>query len=122
MLALTPVFGDSVTCAKCGKATFCYGRICRRDVKMGSPGSLEFTRHFGAKGHWQQVVVYRVDMGLPIYTNLMEPIVLSASHEEDFRSWLFVDMGELTPFREDLLPKHAKVESKVLFMTLVFCL
>ena len=34
MLALNHVFGDFVTGAKCGKATFFFGCICRQDVRL----------------------------------------------------------------------------------------
>ena len=51
----------------------------------------------------------------------MEPMTLSSRQEDDFCSRPFVDLGPEFPFPEDLLPKHAKVDSKVPFMTLVSC-
>ena len=48
-------------------------------------------------------------------------MALSSRQEDDFRSRPFVDLGPEFPFPEDLLPKHAKVDSKVPFMTLVSC-
>ena len=68
-------------------------------------------------------MVYRLHIGLPIYNRLMEPMTLSSRQEDDFRSRPFLDLGPEFPFPEDLLPKHAKVDSKVPFMTLVsgFC-
>ena len=66
-------------------------------------------------------MVYRLHMGLPIYNKLMEPMTLSSRQEDDFRSRPFVDLGPEFPFPEDLLPKHAKVDSKVPFITLVSC-
>ena len=119
MLALHPVFGDFFTGSRCGSGKFFFCRICRRDVAMKSQGAGEFSRHFESKKHWEQDVVYRLHMGWPVLNKLMEPMTLSANQEADFRSRPFVDLGEEYPFPEDLLPKHAKVESKVPFMTLV---
>ena len=123
MFALNPVFRDFVTGSKCGRATFFYCRVCKRDVKMRSHVSAEFGRHFGSKGHWARDVRYRVHMELPVYNKLMEPMELSPSQEAEYRARPFVDLGEVFPFPEDLLPKHSKVDSKVPFMTLVsgFC-
>ena len=89
---------------------------------MGSYGGSEFSRHFESKKHCEQDVVYRVQLGLPIINELMEPMVLTANLEDDFRSRLFVDLGGEFPFREDLLPKHSKADSKVPLMTFVSCL
>ena len=88
---------------------------------MGSHGSSEFVRHFESKKHWEQDVVYRLQMGLPIYNKLMEPMTLSSRQEDEFRSRPFLDLGPEFPFPEDLLPKHSRVDSKVSFMTLVPC-
>ena len=90
---------------------------------MGSHGAAEFVRHFGSNGHWAADVTYRVHMELPVYNKLMEPMELSAIQEAEYRARSFVDLGPEFPFPEDLLPKHARADSKVLFMTFVsgFC-
>ena len=67
-----------------------------------------------SKGHWQRDVTHRVHMELPLCNKLMEP-----SHDAEYRAQPFVDLGEEFRFPEDLLPKHAKVDSKVPFMTFV---
>ena len=123
MLSLNPVYGDFVTGAKRGDAKFFYCRICKRDVKMRSHGAAEFVRHFGPKGHWAADVTYRVHMELAVYNKLMEPMELSATQEAEYRARPFVDLGPDFPFPEDLLPKHARADSKVPFMTFVsgFC-
>ena len=123
MLSLNPVYGDFVTGAKRGDAKFFYCRICKRDVKMGLHGAAEFVRHFGSKGHWAADVTYRVHMELPVYNKLMEPMELSATQEAEYRARPFVDLGPEFPISEDLLPKHARADSKVPFMTFVsgFC-
>ena len=121
MLVLNPVFRDSVTGSKCGSAKFFYCRVCKRDMKMGSHGSAKFVLHFGSKGHWQQDVIYRVHMGLPVYNKFEEAMALPSAREDAFRARPFVDLSEEMPFPEDLLPKHAKVDSKVPLMALVSC-
>ena len=121
MLSLNPLFKDFVTGAKRGSGDFFFCRVCKRDVKMGSHGSSEIIRHYESKKHWEQDVVYRLHMCLPIYNKLMEPMTLSSRQEADFRSRPFVDLGPEFPFPEDLLPTHAKVDSKMSFMTLVSC-
>ena len=123
MLSLNPVYGDFVTGAKRGDAKLFYCRICKRDVKMGSHGAAEFVRHFGSKGLWVADVTYRVHMELPVYNKLMEPMELSATQEAEYRARPFVDLGPEFPFAEDLLPKPARADSKVPFMTFVsgFC-
>ena len=121
MLFLNLVFGDFVTGSQRGSAEFFFCRVCKRDVKMGSHGSSEFVHHFESKKHWEQDVVYRLHMGLPIYNKLKEPMTLSSRQEEEFRSRPFVDWGPEFPFPGDLLPKHSRVGSKVPFMTLVSC-
>ena len=118
-LSLNPIFGDFVIGAQCGKATFFYCRVCMRDGKMGSHGASEFSRHFELKKHCEQDVVYRVPLGLPVLNKLMEPMVLTANLEDDFQSRPFVDLGGEFTFREDLLPKHSKADSKVPLMTFV---
>ena len=86
--------------------------------------SVSWTRNqvdFESKKHWEQDVVYRLHMGLPVYNKLMEPMTLSSCQEDEFRSQLFLDLGPEFPFPEDLLPKHSRVDSKLPFMTLVSC-
>ena len=58
-------------------------------------------------------------MGLPIYNKLMEPMKLNARQKDEFLSRPFVELGGEFPFPEDMLPKHAKADSKVPLMTLV---
>ena len=120
MLSLNPVFGDFVTGLKCGIVEFFFCRVCKRDVII-SHGSSELVRHFGSKKQWQQDVVYRLHMGLPIYNKLMEPMTLSSPPDNECGSRLFVDLGPEFPFPADLLPKHSRVHSKVPFVTLDSC-
>ena len=105
MLSLYPVFGDFVTGSQRGSAEFFFCRVCKRDIKMESHGSSEFVRHFESKKHWEQDVVYRSHMGLPVYNKVMEPMTLSSRQEDEFRSRVFVDLGPEFPFPEDLLRK-----------------
>ena len=49
-------------------------------------------------------------------------MTLSAEQLANFRSHPFEDRSEGFPSPEDLLPKHARVESKEPFMTLVSAL
>ena len=69
-----------------------------------------------------QDVVYRVHMGLPLYNKFMEPLVLSARQEDEFRARPFVDLGGEFPFPGDILLKNANAESKGPLMTFVLCL
>ena len=90
---------------------------------MRSHGAAEFVRHLGSKGHWSRDVTYRVHMELPVYNKLMEPMELSATQVAENRARPFVDFGAEFLFPEDLLPKRARADSKVPFMTFVseFC-
>ena len=53
----------------------------------------------------------------------MQSMELSRSQEAEYRARPFIDSGEELPFQEDLLAKHAEIDSKVPFMTFVsgFC-
>ena len=122
MLELHPMYPEFVSGSECGLATYFFCRVCHRDVSMASHGAGEFERHFGSDGHWKADVAYRVHMGLPVFNKLMEPMKLTAKQVSEFGAMPFVDKAEGYPFPEDLLPKHAKPESKVPFMTLISCL
>ena len=119
MLGLNPLFQDFVSGPKNGRGTHFFCKVCKRDVAMKAHGSGEFGRHFYSPGHWNRDVTYRVHMRLPIYNRLMEPMTLSAAQLAGFRSRPFEDLGEGFPFPEDLVPKRARIESKVPYMTLV---
>ena len=66
-------------------------------------------------------MTYRVHIGLQVYNRLLEPLTLTESQRTEFESRLFVDLEEGHPFPEDLAPKHARVESRIPFSTLVSC-
>ena len=123
LLSLKPIFKAFVTGCKVWQWRFFLLSGLQARRKDGVPGSSEIIRRYESKKHWEQDVVYRLHMGLPIYNKLMEPMTLSSPQEDAFRSRPFVALGPEFSFPEDLLTKHAKVDSKVPFMTLVsgFC-
>ena len=123
MWSLDPAYEVFVSGPKCGSGKYFFCRICERDVGIRAHGSGEFAQHFQSDGHWHRDVTYRVHMGLPLLNRLMEPMTLLANQLSDYSSRVFVDLAEDYPFPEELVPKQAKVASRVPFMTLVsrFC-
>ena len=104
----------------CDKHFFCM--ICHRDVSMESRGALEFSRHFFGKRHWQLDVTYRVQYNLPVFNRLMDPMELTDTQLEDYRSRLCKGKAEGFSIPEDLLPACTQVDSSVPLLTLVNCL
>ena len=122
MLSRHPAFPDFVTGLKNGVGTHFHCRVCKRDVATRAQGSGEFSRHFRSDAHWFKDVTYRVHMGLQVLNRLMGPMEMSECQLADYRSRPFCELSREYPFPEDLLPKQAKAESNVPFMTLVSCL
>ena len=104
----------------CDKHFFCM--ICHRDVSMESRGALEFSQHFFGKRHWQLDVTYRVQNNLPVFNRLMDPMELTDTQLEDYRSRPCKGKAEGFSFPEDLLPACTQVDSSVPLLTLVNCL
>ena len=119
MLSLHPAYSDFVSGPKCGEPTSFFCRVCNRDVRMKAQGSGEFKRHLASDGHWFRDVRYRVHSGLPVYNRWLEPMELTAAQIAEYKAQPFVDLAEGFPFPEDLVPKHAQVDSKVPFMTMI---
>ena len=119
MLSLHPAYPNFVSGSKCGEPTSFFCRVCNRDVRMKAQGSGEFKRHFASDGHWFRDVRYRVHSGLPVYNRWLEPMELTAAQIAEYKAQPFVDLAEGFPFPEDLVPKHAQVDSKVPFMTMI---
>ena len=119
MLSLHPAYSDFVSGPKYGEPTFFFCRVCHRDVRMKAQGSGEFKRHFSSDGHWFRDVRYRVHSGLPVSNRWLEPMELTADKIAEYKAQAFVDLAEGFPFPEDLVPKHAQVDSKVPFMTMI---
>ena len=121
MLSRHSVFADFVTGAKTGKAMHFHCSVRGRDAAIKAHGSGEFSRHFRSDEHLFRDVIYRVHMGLQVLNRLMKPMELSDSQLADYKSRPFVDLSGEYPSPEDLLPNHSRSDSKVPFMTLVFC-
>ena len=119
MLSLHPAYPNFVSGSKCGEPTSFFCRVCNRDVRMKAQGSGEFKCHFASDGHWFRDVRYRVHSGLPVYNRWLEPMELTAAQIAEYKAQPFVDLAEGFPFPEDLVPKHAQVDSKVPFMTMI---
>ena len=119
MLSLHPIYPDFVSGAKCGDPTYFFCRVSQPDAWVKAHGVGEFKRHFSSDGHWNRDICYRVYAGLPVYNKMLEPIELSANQIAEFKARPFVVLAEGFPFPEDLLPKQARVVSKVPFMTLI---
>ena len=65
-----------MTDAKCGSGEDFFCRVCKRDVSIKAHGSSEIVRHFGSVAHWRRDVTYRVQMDMPVYNKLLEPMTL----------------------------------------------
>ena len=89
---------------------------------MKAHGAREFVLHLQSDSHWIKDVVYCVYMGMPVLNGFMENMKLSEEQLAEYRAKLFVELGEGYPFREKLLPKHSRLDSKVPFMTFQGCL
>ena len=88
---------------------FFFCLVCHRDVSVKAHGSGDFKQYFWSDGHRFREVCYRVHIGLPVYTRLMEPMELSHNQEAEYCSRPFVDLGEEFLFPEDLVSKHSWV-------------
>ena len=89
---------------------------------MGSREVGEFNQHYMNAGHWQKDAKYRVLRCLVVYNTLREPLELNARQLAEYGFHRRFEHGIGYPFNEGLIHKYSRVESRVLFLTLVSCL
>ena len=116
-----PVYSLFVSGSCTGSSEKFFCRICHRDVSMRTRGAVEFSRFFGPR-HWYADVMYRVREGLPVFNMLMGPMELSAEQIADFRSRPCKGLSEGFSFPEDLLPACTRVDLTIPLLRMVNCL
>ena len=120
MVAGNDILSEFVSGSKNGKSTSFLYTMRERDVSIESRGSGEINRHFASDRHWERDVTYRVHKGLPVYNQLV--ITLTDAQLADYRSRPFERKVACYLFRENKLPEHGQVSSKVPLLTMVSCL
>ena len=86
MVGEHPIFSLFVSGSKTGSATSFHCMICGRDVSMQSCGSREFVRHSSSEKYWLRDVGFRVQQDLPVYDQLMRPLILTADEKKSHLS------------------------------------